>query len=55
LIEPATTGETGQSHSKRERKRIGIASKTLDPKAKLDKQQKNLAKAVTKLLTLSAE
>ena len=28
----------------------GVASKTLDPKAKPDKQQKNLAKAVTKLL-----
>ncbi len=28
----------------------GIASKTLDPKAKPEKQQKNLAKAVAKLL-----
>jgi hypothetical protein len=28
----------------------GVASKTIDPKAKPDKQQKNLAKAVTKLL-----
>jgi hypothetical protein len=28
----------------------GVASKTLDPKAKPDKQQKNLAKAVGKLL-----
>ena len=28
----------------------GVASKTLDPKAKPEKQQKNLAKAVTKLL-----
>jgi len=28
----------------------GVASKTLDPKAKPDKQQKNLAKAVKKLL-----
>jgi hypothetical protein len=28
----------------------GIATKTLDPKAKPDKQQKNLTKAVTKLL-----
>jgi hypothetical protein len=28
----------------------GIASKTIDPKAKPDKQQKNLAKAVAKLL-----
>ena len=28
----------------------GVASKTIDPKAKPDKQQKNLAKAVKKLL-----
>ena len=28
----------------------GVASKTLDPKAKPDKQQKNLEKAVAKLL-----
>ena len=28
----------------------GVVSKTLDPNAKPDKQQKNLAKAVTKLL-----
>lgn len=28
----------------------GVASKTLDPKAKPDKQQKNITKAVTKLL-----
>jgi hypothetical protein len=28
----------------------GTASKTLDPKAKPEKQQKNLAKAVAKLL-----
>ena len=28
----------------------GVASKTLDQNAKPDKQQKNLAKAVTKLL-----
>ena len=28
----------------------GVASKTLDPKAKPEKQQKNLAKAVAKLL-----
>jgi hypothetical protein len=28
----------------------GLASKTLDPKAKPEKQQKNLAKAVKKLL-----
>jgi hypothetical protein len=28
----------------------GVASKTIDPKAKPDKQQKNLTKAVTKLL-----
>jgi Domain of unknown function (DUF4136) len=28
----------------------GVASKTLDPKAKPEKQQKNLAKAVKKLL-----
>jgi hypothetical protein len=28
----------------------GVVSKTIDPKAKPDKQQKNLAKAVTKLL-----
>ena len=28
----------------------GVASKTLDPKAKPDKRQKNLAKAITKLL-----
>ena len=28
----------------------GTASKTLDPKAKPEKQQKNLAKAVEKLL-----
>jgi len=28
----------------------GVASKTIDPKAKPDKQQKNLAKAVAKLL-----
>ena len=28
----------------------GVASKTLDPKAKPDKQQKNLNKAVAKLI-----
>ena len=28
----------------------GLASKTIDPKAKPEKQQKNLAKAVAKLL-----
>jgi hypothetical protein len=28
----------------------GVASKTLDPKAKPDKQQKNLQKTVSKLL-----
>lgn len=28
----------------------GVVSKTIDPKAKPDKQQKNLAKAITKLL-----
>ena len=28
----------------------GLASKTVDPNAKADKQQKNLAKAVAKLL-----
>jgi len=28
----------------------GVASKTIDPKAKPDKQEKNLAKAVAKLL-----
>jgi len=28
----------------------GVVSKTIDPKAKPEKQQKNLAKAVTKLL-----
>jgi len=28
----------------------GVASKTIDPKAKPDKQQKNLNKAVAKLL-----
>ncbi|MFZ1011026.1 MAG: DUF4136 domain-containing protein [Candidatus Sulfotelmatobacter sp.] len=28
----------------------GFASKTIDPKAKPDKQQKNLAKAVAKIL-----
>ena len=28
----------------------GVASKTLDPKAKPDKQEKNLTKAVKKLL-----
>jgi len=28
----------------------GLVSKTIDPKAKPDKQQKNLAKAVAKLL-----
>ncbi len=34
----------------------GIASKTIDPKAKPDKQQKNITKAVTKLLKeLSAD
>jgi hypothetical protein len=29
----------------------GIASKAIDPKAKSKKQQKNITKAVTKLLT----
>ena len=28
----------------------GVASKTVDPKAKPEKQQKNLGKAMTKLL-----
>ena len=28
----------------------GVASKTIDPKAKPEKQQKNLAKAIKKLL-----
>jgi hypothetical protein len=28
----------------------GVASKTLDPKAKPEKKQKNITKAVTKLL-----
>jgi hypothetical protein len=28
----------------------GVATKTLDPKAKPDKKEKNIAKAVTKLM-----
>ncbi len=56
-----TTGETSTIHigqlsldmySPGDKKLVwrGAVSKTLDPKAKPDKQQKNLGKAVAKLL-----